>query len=42
MIKKEFSDTKEDIECASKASGAKQTLEDLAKKMRIKQKNGTK
>ncbi len=32
--KKEFSDTEEDIQRASKASGAKKMLEDLAKKMR--------
>ena len=31
---KEFSDTKEDIQRASEASGAKKMLEDLAKKMR--------
>lgn len=30
---KEYSDTQEDIEKASKASGAKKMLEDLAKKM---------
>lgn len=31
--KKEFSDTQEDIQRASEASGAKEMLEDLAKKM---------
>ncbi len=34
MAQKEFSDTKETIERASIASGSKQMLEDLAKKMR--------
>jgi hypothetical protein len=32
--KKDFSDTKETIERASEASGAKEMLDDLAKKMR--------
>lgn len=39
--KKDFSDNRESIERASEASGAKEMLDDLARKMR-KQKNGQK
>jgi len=37
----QFSDTRESIERASEASGAREMLDELAKKMR-KQKNGQK
>lgn len=39
-IKKEFSDTKETIERASEASGAKKMLDDLAQKMRAEKPGG--
>lgn len=39
-IQKEFSDTKETIERASEASGAKKMLEDLAQKMRAEKQGG--